>query len=202
MPRSGRAVGPSTELGGVLVAPKTLGIVGAGRIGSRLATLGAALGMRVLACVEHPDSERAAAFAAQGVTLSDFDAVVAESDFVSVHTPLRESTRHLIDSAAIAKMKPGAILVNTARGGVVDETALQAALNSGHLRAAALDVHEREGDGVVPSLAALPNVVLTPHIGGMALETQQWIGQRVLAIIDAYFGGRLDDVLAAEERVL
>ena len=193
---------PKHELGGVLVAPKTLGIVGAGRIGSRLAAMGAALGMRVLACVEHPDPDRAAAFAAQGVTLTHFDTVVAESDLVSVHTPLKESTRHLIDSAAIRKMKAGSILVNTARGGVVDEVSLHAALAAGHLRAAALDVHEREGDGVVPELAALPNVVLTPHIGGMALETQQWIGERVLAIVDAHFEGRLDRVLAVEERVL
>jgi phosphoglycerate dehydrogenase-like enzyme len=190
------------QLGGSLIRGKTLGIIGAGRIGRRTGAIGAALGMRVLVCVAHPSTARAAGFAAEGMTLCDVDTVIAEADFLSIHTPLHDTTRHLIDETAIGKMKPGSVLINTARGGVVDEAAVFDALQREHLSAAAFDVHESEGAGVVPTLAQLPNVVLTPHIGGMAHETQRWIGMRVVEIIDAYVDRRLDDLLEPEERVL
>lgn len=193
---------PKRDLGGPLVDGKTMGIVGAGRIGGRTGALCAALGMRVLGCVEHPGADAEKRLRGQGLIPSDFDTVVSESDYVSVHTPLKESTRFLIDDEAIAKMKPGAVLINTARGGIVDETAVAAALHSGHLSAAAFDVHEVEGDGVIPELAAFPNVVLTPHIGGMALETQSMIGMRVAEIVAAFLAGRLDETLTADEFVL
>lgn len=193
---------PKRELAGRLIAGKTLGVIGAGRIGSKTGALCAALGMRVIGCVELPSADIEADLAAQGIELCDFDTVLENSDIVSVHTPLNAETHHLVDRTAIAKMKRGAVLINTARGSVVDEVATYDALRSGHLSAAGFDVHESEGEGVVPKLADLPNVVLTPHIGGMALETQEAIGFRVATIVDAFEEGRLDEVLADEERVL
>jgi phosphoglycerate dehydrogenase-like enzyme len=193
---------PKYDLGGPLIAEKTLGIVGAGRIGSRTGQLGAAIGMRVLGCVKRPTEGRADDFARLGITLCDFDTVVSEADVVSIHTPLDVNTAHLIDAQVIEKMKPGTVLVNTARGGVVDEAAVFDALELGHLASAAFDVHEREGHGVIPRLASLPNVVLTPHIGGMALETQSRIGRRVCELIDAFLDGRLDDETTDAESVV
>jgi len=193
---------PKHQLGGRLIGGKTMGIVGAGRIGSRTGAKCAALGMDVLGCVEHPGSHVVERLASAGIRLCDFDTVISESDYVSIHTPLQESTRGLIDAVAIGKMKPGSVLVNTSRGGVVDEAAVYEALVSEHLSAAAFDVHLQEGEGVIPELAQLPNVVLTPHIGGMALETQRWIGERVIELLTAYQAGKLDDVLTPEESVL
>ena len=176
---------PKRKLGGNLLRGKTLGILGAGSIGGRVGDLGAAWQMRVLGCVAGDANDRAEAYSRRGITLTDLDQVVAEADILSVHTPLDASTRHLVDRDLLARMKPGAYLVNMARGGVVDEAALGAALASGHLAGAALDVHEREGEGVVPALADRPDVVLTPHIGGMALESQSEIGASVVAILRA-----------------
>jgi glyoxylate reductase len=99
------------------------------------------------------------------------DALLATSDIVSVHTPLNPDTRHLIDAAAIAKMKRGSFIINTARGPIVDEDALCDALQSGHLAGAALDVYEYE-PAVNPRLLGMPNVVLAPHIGSATFETR------------------------------
>jgi len=193
---------PKYDLGGQLIAGKTLGIVGAGRIGSRFGALCSALGMRVIGCVEYPDSETAESLADAGITITEFGSVITESDFISIHTPLQESTRNLIDATVIAKMKTGAVLINTARGGIVNESAAYEALKTGDLSAAAFDVHEREGQGVVPELAALPNVTLTPHIGGMALETQSLIGARVIEIVEAFLVDDFDSVVTPDEIVL
>jgi phosphoglycerate dehydrogenase-like enzyme len=198
--RSGRW--PKHQLAGRLIAGKTLGVVGAGRIGKRVAEMGALWGMRVVACVERPVEEHQLVLAAKGITLTDFDSVVDQSDILSIHTPLNDSTKGLIDAAVLNRMRPGAMLVNTSRGGVVDEDAVLAALRDGRLSGVALDVHEREGDGIVSPLAALPNVVLTPHIGGMAIESQEMIGQRAAQLIDAYQQGRLDDETTHEELLL
>ena len=193
---------PKPTLGGPLLAGKTLGIVGAGRIGSRVGELGAAWGMRPLGCVDRPTPAVAAALAVRGITLTDFDTVIAESDFVCLHVPLDERTHHMVDAGVLARMKPGAFLVNVARGGVVDEDALHGALTGeGPLLGAALDVHEREGEGVVPRLGALPNVVLTPHIGAMAWDSQRLIGERVLELLRAYEQGSLDQEMQPEEMV-
>ena len=192
---------PKHDLGGPLLAGKTVGIVGAGRIGAQTGALCASLGMRVLGCVEFPDADDKERLGNLGMILSDFDSVIAESDYVSIHTPLHDSTRSLIDRDVVARMKPGSILINTSRGGVVDEAAVAAALRSGHLSAAAFDVHATEGEGVIPELALFPNVVLTPHIGGMAHETQSAIGLRVVEIVEAFLAGRLDETLSTEELV-
>src|SRR5207244_4882363 len=106
----------------------------------------------------------------KSITVVDFHTVLATADFVSVHVPLNDSTRNLINRKALSLMKKGSYLINLARGGVVDETALYAALVSGRLAGAALDVHEHEGQGQISPLAQLPNVLLTPHIGPSTLE--------------------------------
>jgi D-3-phosphoglycerate dehydrogenase len=123
--------------------------------------------------------------------LMDFDEVVVTADFLSVHVSLNDSTRNLVDAAVLARMKPGSFLLNLARGGVVDELALRAELLEGQrLRGAALDVHAAEGDGHISPLADLPNVVLTPHIGSMTVDTQREIGERIVEIIQTHDSAR------------
>jgi D-3-phosphoglycerate dehydrogenase / 2-oxoglutarate reductase len=193
---------PKATLGGPLLAGKTLGIVGAGRIGSRVGEMGAAWGMRALGCVDHASPAVASALAGRRITLTDFDTVVAESDFLCLHVPLDDRTHHMVDARVLQRMKRGSFLVNVARGGVVDEGALLTALtDGGTLLGAALDVHEREGEGVVPRLGELPNVVLTPHIGAMAWDSQRLIGERVLELLRAYEQGSLDREVQPEEMV-
>lgn len=189
---------PKSQLGGNLLGGKVLGIVGAGNIGSRVGQLASAWDMQVLGCVAEADQPWDAP---PGIHECPLDAMLPQADYLTVHTPLMEETRHLIGARELAAMKASAYLINTARGGVVDEEALYQALVSGHLAGAALDVHELEGHPVIPKLAELPNVVLTPHIGGMALESQHQIGQRAIELIDAHFDGRLDEEVTDQERL-
>ncbi len=175
------------ELDGHLLLGKTLGIVGVGNIGSCLADMGIAWGMNVIGCVEHSSPERVQMFHEKGVQIVEFDQVLTEADYLSVNVPLKESTRTLIGSAEFARMKPGSYLINLARGGVIDEKALYEALTErGQLRGAALDVHEQEWEGRVSPLARLPNVILTPHIGAMAVDTQREIGRRVVEAVSSF----------------
>ncbi len=187
---------PKPQLGGTLLRDKVLGIVGAGNIGTRVGELGAAWGMRVLGCVDPAEEPWEPPPFMHGADLS---AVLRRAEVLTLHTPLTDATRHLISTPELAAMKRGAYLISTARGGVVDEVALYEALVSGHLAGAALDVHEREGDGIIPKLADLPNVVLTPHIAGMAIESQRAIGRRVIELINAHIGGDLDKEATAAE---
>jgi D-3-phosphoglycerate dehydrogenase len=180
--RAGHWVKP--QISGRLLTGGVLGVVGAGNIGTRVGSLGHAWGMDVLGCVEHPTAEASDRLKAGGITLTDFETVMSKSDFVSVHVPLKESTRRLIGTEAIALMKPDAILVNMARGGVVDESALREALVDGRIAGAGLDVHEVEGEGNRSPLVDLENVILTPHIGSNALDSQREIGEIVLKFLD------------------
>jgi phosphoglycerate dehydrogenase-like enzyme len=174
-----------SELIGYNLTNKTLGIVGLGSIGSRVAALGSAWGMHPIGVVAHPSPERSAEFAARGIEMTDLDGVLAVADFLTVHVPLGSGTRGMIGAAELGKIKPGAFLVNVARGGVVDEAALFNELQpGGRLRGAGLDVHVNEGEGKISPLASLPNVVLTPHIGATTVDAQREIGQEVVAIID------------------
>ena len=193
---------PKPELIGSLTQGKTLGVVGVGNIGTRVGEVGARWGMRVVGCVEHPSSQRAERFASRGITLMDLDDVAAEADFLSIHVPLKDSTRYLIDGRVLARMKPGAYVINIARGGTLDEEALSMSLDEGRLAGAALDVHEEEGEGVLPQLARHQNVVLTPHIGAMASETQQQIGRRVLTLIGGFVLGALDQEAEDDELIV
>jgi phosphoglycerate dehydrogenase-like enzyme len=145
------------------VRGKTLGIFGLGRIGRSLATRAKAMGMKVIAAESAP---LAPFVAQQGIEVVDFDTLLARSDVLSLHAPLMPATTGIINKTTIAKMKRGAVLINTARGLMVNERDLVAALESGHLAGAGLDVFEKEPpDGDNP-LFKLENVVLTPHVAG------------------------------------
>jgi phosphoglycerate dehydrogenase-like enzyme len=194
---------PKSELGGALLHGKTLGVLGAGNIGSLVGQMGAAWGMRVLGSVAAPTEAVAQRLHRRGIALVGNERLLAESDYLSLHVPLDETTRHMIGAEQLAAMKPGSLLVNMARGGVVDETALYDALTSGTTVAgAALDVHEQEGEGTISPFTALDNVVLTPHIGAMALDSQRLIGDRVVELLDAYQQGDLDAEVRDGERVV
>lgn len=152
-----RVPAPGLELLGA-----TLGLVGLGRIGGRVAEIGRALGMRVLAFDPYAPPERAAAM---GVSLvAAFGELLAAADVVSLHCPAIPETYRLIDAAALARMRPGSYLINVARGAIVDEAALVAALRDGHLAGAGLDVYDPEPAPANHPLFSLPNVVCTPHI--------------------------------------
>ncbi|MGF6768404.1 (S)-sulfolactate dehydrogenase [Paraburkholderia sp. GAS199] len=151
------------------VAGRTLGIVGFGSIGRETARLGAALGMKVIAC---DNSTSAATIAGNDVRAVSFDELLATSDVVSLHMPLTAGTRNLFDARALAAMKPGAILINAARGGIVDEAALARALCDGHLAGAALDVFDTEPLGARSPLVGAPNLLVSPHIAGVTEESE------------------------------
>jgi (S)-sulfolactate dehydrogenase len=149
---------------------RSLGVVGFGSIGRLTAELAHAVGMRVLAFDEALGAD-AAAYAAAGVEPLPLDALVASADVISLHVPLTDATRGLFDATRIAAMKRGAVLVNTARGGIVDEAAVAAALRSGQLGGAALDVVEVEPLGGSNAFAGCPNLLLTPHIAGVSADS-------------------------------
>ena len=153
--RTGRCIWEPLHLLGTSLQGKRLGIIGMGRIGTAVARRAHAFGVEVVGV-------------RSGETL---DELLKTSDFIFIHVPLTAETRHLIDRAALAKMKRGAYLFNTARGPIIDEDALCDALESGHLAGAGLDVYENEPD-VNPRLLKMPNVVLAPHIGSATLETR------------------------------
>lgn len=162
--REDRAIrdGRWQETIGTLLHGKTLGLVGLGRLGARMATLGQALGMRALAWSPNLTAERAAGTGAEAVSRED---LFAESDAVSIHLVLSDATRGLIGAEDLSRMKRGAILVNTARGPIVQQQALLAALREGPLGAAGLDVFDEEPLPGCHPFRDLPNVVLTPHLG-------------------------------------
>ncbi len=160
------------------VRGKTLGIVGYGHIGTQLSILAEAIGMRVR---YYDIVEKLALGNAQ--SCATLDELLAESDFVSLHVPQTPKTRNMMGAEQFARMKPGALFINAARGTVVDIDALAAALSSGHLAGAAVDVFPKEpaanGDEFLSPLRGLRNVILTPHIGGSTLEAQANIGTEV-----------------------
>ena len=174
------------EMLGVDIAGRTLLIVGAGRIGYATALRSIGWGMRVLyvARRRHFSFE----FAPLNATRIGLDEGLAEADFISLHTPLTDQTRHLINADRLRLVKPTAVLVNTARGPVVDERALIDALREGRLFAAGLDVHEHEPD-VPAELVSLPNVVLTPHVGSGARRYREMMTEIVAANIHAILTG-------------
>jgi lactate dehydrogenase-like 2-hydroxyacid dehydrogenase len=160
--------GPRMMTGLDLSAGATLGIVGYGRIGRAVARRARGFRMRLLAT---PTRSSLSDDDAAGVTFAELDTVLADSDVVTLHCPLTERTRHLIDDAALDRMKPTALLVNTARGPIVDTGALVRALQEERIGGAALDVFEDE-PAVDPRLLALERVVLTPHLGSAADRTR------------------------------
>jgi (S)-sulfolactate dehydrogenase len=159
-------------------AAKTLGIVGFGGIGRLTARLAQGLGMKVIAADAMIPAD-SPVWRDNGVAPRELDALLAESDAVTLHIPLTTETRHLIDAARIGRMKPGAVLVNSARGGVVDEAALVAALRAGRLGGAALDVFEHEPVPAGSPLAGVPNLVLTPHVAGVTRESNARVSSMI-----------------------
>lgn len=148
----------------------TLGLIGLGAIGQAVARRAQGFGLKVIGWT--PSGRTV-----PGVTAASFEAVLAQADIVSLHVALNEQTAKMINTAALARMKPDAILINTARGGLVDEAALVVALRSGQLGAAALDVFEHEPIAADHPLLTLPNVVVAPHIGSATLGTRSRMAQ-------------------------
>lgn len=165
----------------------TLGVIGFGAIGKEVATIATALGMRVLAHDPALDETFAASIGAEARSLP---ALLAESDFVTVHIALTAQTRHLIDTAALAAMKPTAYLINTARGGVVDEQALAESLRTGRLAGAGLDVLENEPLAADDPLREAPNALITPHIAGATAEARSRSGMLAASQVLDFLDGR------------
>jgi len=186
VPRLDRAIHEGrwekSSAAGTEVRGKTLGLIGLGRIGSEVAVRAEAFDMRVLAY--DPFISEAAA-REMSVELVPLDQLLAESDFVSLHTALSPATQNLINKANIEKMKTGARLINAARGELVDEAALAEALKSGKLAGAAVDVFAEEPPKSSP-LVGLPNVIATPHVAGSTTEAQEEVGTQVAVQIKDY----------------
>lgn len=176
---------PQMELGG-----KTLGIIGFGRIGRAVAQLAKAFDMRVIAYNRSQCEE-----GRQIAEYVDLDTLFAESDFISLHCPQFAETEKMINSQSIAKMKEGAILINTARGGLVDESALAEALRSGKLRGAAVDVVSQEPMNADNPLLTAPNCIITPHIAWAPVESRQRLLDCVVENIRAFLNGTPQNVV-------
>jgi len=177
-----------THMLGTQVSGKVLGLVGMGRIARAVARRAHhGFGMRVIFHDPYPPTpaEAAALGAEPRATL---DQVLAEADFVSLHCPATPETRHLMNRERLARMRPGALLINTARGDVVDEAALVEALSNGTIAGAGLDVYEKEPQ-VSPALLAMENVVLLPHLGSATQETRIAMGMRALENLRLFFSG-------------
>jgi (S)-sulfolactate dehydrogenase len=180
--------GPLSE--GREISGKTLGIVGFGAIGRLTARLARGLGMRVIGFDPHlPPS--VAAWAEENAACQSLETLLRDADVVTLHVPFNPATRHLINASRLATMKPDAVLINTARGGVVDQAALAAALRARRLGGAALDVFDHEPLPADSPLADCPNLVLTPHIGGLTRESN--------ARVSSMIADRVAEFLAAAD---
>ncbi len=170
---------------------KTMGILGFGHIGQAVGRLAKAFGMQVLAWDNHPTAEGAAL-----ATYVDLDTLFARADVVSLHCPLNQDTAKLINQTTVAKMKKGAILLNTSRGGLVEHQALAEALTSGKLAGAGLDVTDPEPipDGDV--LLSAPNCVITSHMAWAAVESRQRLANTAFANMRAFFAGKPENVVS------
>ena len=157
------------ELMGVELYGKNLGIIGFGRIGSTVGQMAAAIGMRIIACCDFNIPETIRIIGGELMMMED---IIEKADFIAVHTPLTEKTRGLINKETIARMKDGVYLISTARGGIIDETALLEALNSGKVAGAALDVFDNEPPTNI-ELINHPHLIATPHIAGQTAEAQK-----------------------------
>lgn len=167
---------------------RTLGLVGVGRIGERVATRASGFGLRVVAHDPRLDTERAAAL---GIEAVDLPVLLSTSDVVSLHLPLTQDTRHLLGAETFALMRPGTVLVNTSRGGLVDLDALRAALESGVVAAAGLDVLDGEPQPPLDHpLLADPRVIVTPHVAFYSVDAQADLGRRVADEVERVLAGQ------------
>ena len=142
---------------------QTMGVFGLGRIGRSMAVRCASLGMTVIATEKYPDESFCTE---QGIELVDFDTLLSRSDAISIHCPLNDETRGLFDATVLSNMKSGSVIINTARGGIIVESALYEALQNGPLAAAGLDVFEQEPASSDNPLFQLDNIVVSPHLAG------------------------------------
>jgi len=187
-----RRAGTKDGLVGFELFGKTFGVVGTGAIGARVAKIAAAFGCRVLAYSRTAKQELVDA----GVQYVSLDELLAQSDFVSLHVPLTDATRGLINADAIAKMKQGAVLLNTARGPVVDSAALAEALNAGKLAGAGIDVFEGEPPiAENHPLCSAKNTVLTPHVAFASREALETRADIVFANIEKWLNGAPQNVV-------
>ena len=178
---------------GIELFKKTLGVVGLGRIGTEVAKRAQAFGMRVVAFDPYLAPSRAKAMQIEAVTL---DELLAQADYITVHMPLTEQTKYMIDEAALAKCKKGVRLFNCARGGIIKEAALIAGLKSGQVAAAGLDVYEEEPLAANSELRQLPSVTLTPHLGASTAEAQDAVGIEIAEqIADVLNGGVISNAV-------
>ena len=178
-----------THLMGTQVTGATLGIIGMGRIGMAMAQKAHdGFGMKILYHNRKP-VDNALVSALHAEFCADMNELLKRSDFVALHCPGGRQNRHLINAQALASMQPHAYLINTARGDVVDEAALVAALQNGQIAGAGLDVYEGEPQ-VTPDLLHMENVVLLPHLGSATTATREAMGRRVLFNLDAFFSGQ------------
>ena len=171
---------------GIELNGKALGVIGLGRIGGNLAKRALAFNMRVLAYDPYLTDEKAHQLGVEKVELAD---LLAQADYISIHMPTTAETNHMLDAAAISKMKKGVRIVNCARGGLIDEPALAEALKSGKVAAAGLDVFEAEPLGADSPLRGLKNVVLTPHLGASTVEAQENVGIEIAEVIASVLKG-------------
>ncbi len=176
-----------TQMAGIDVFGATLGVIGFGAIGQAVARRAQGFGMRVLCWNRTPRAEAAIALGAERRT---FDDLLRESDFVSVNVALTDDTRNLIDARALGLMRPGAILINTARGPIVDEAALVEALEDGQIRGAGLDVTAVEPLATDSPLLSMDNVVILPHIGSSSLATRGKMADMAVANLRAGLAGQ------------
>ena len=177
-----------THVPGVRVSGKTLGLIGFGRIGRAVARrAGRGFGMRVRILTPRPPADEEARELGVEVCV-DLEELLETSDFVSLHCPVTPETERMIDGPQLARMRPGAILINTARGALVNEYALAEALRSGRLASAGLDVYAREPE-VTAGLKEFDQVVLLPHLGSATRETREAMGLRVKRNLDCFFAG-------------
>lgn len=168
---------------GVELYNKTLGVIGMGRIGSELSRRAIAFGMRVVAYDPYLSATRARSL--QVELMDDLDDLLASADFISLHTPLTAETHHVLDARRLQMAKPGVRIINCARGGLIDESALIAALKDRHVAGAALDVFETEPLPPDSPLRGAPNLVLTPHLGASTAEAQESVGIEIAQSIRA-----------------
>lgn len=166
------------------LAGKTLGIVGYGRIGQRVAAIGRAFGMKTLVCTAHPER-----YAQSPDTFASLDAVAQHSDYLTLHCPLTPQTRHLVNAEFLKKMKASAFLVNTSRGDVLDERAVADALNGGRLAGAGVDVLSAEPPTADNPLLTAKNCFLTPHIAWAPRETRQRLMDILIENIRSFLAG-------------
>ena len=179
--------GQSADYESYLMTGKTLGIVGFGRIARQVAAFGKGLGMRVMAYDPYlPD----AVFEENGARRVNLDELYADADFISVNAPLTKETYHLVDAAAFAKMKPEAVLVNTSRGALIDETALVEALLAKKIRAAGIDVYENYPTDPASPLLQPENLILTPHIAWNTVESFEALHQEVTEEVVRFLEGK------------